>query len=231
MPVMSRRARAAVGARKRVLIVDDHPVVRAGLAHLIGAEPDLEICGEASGTAETLRLLERVRPDIVLVDISLGGANGMELTKHIRQTYPEIPVLILSMHDERLYAERALRAGARGYVMKQEDTDIMLRAVRRVLDGGLFLSDKMSSQLLGKYIRDRGPARAGKGVETLTDRELEIFELIGRGLSTGQIARTLHVSVRTVHAHRSGIKRKMGVSNAAQMARVAVNWVAGNAGV
>ncbi|MBM4142861.1 MAG: response regulator transcription factor [Lentisphaerae bacterium] len=213
-------------ARRRVLIVDDHPIVRAGLTHLIRGEPDLDVCGEADNASDAQQSVAEKRPDLVLLDISLQGANGIELTKTIAVHFPELPILVLSMHDEHLYAERALRAGARGYVMKQEATGTLLRAIRKVLDGGLFVSDGIATRMLKTYVSEGSAERSRRGVESLSDRELEVFELIGRGVPTREIARRLRLSVKTVETYRTHIKNKLNISNAAELVQRAVRWLA-----
>jgi len=223
----TEKGSASAPESRSILIVDDHPIVRAGLVHLLRREEDLTVCGEASSAAEAISAASELKPDLALVDISLEGANGIELTKSMRQTCPDVPVLVLSMHDEHLYAERALRAGARGYVMKQEATGTLLQAIRRVLQGDLFVSDKVASRMVAEYVGEK-PGEAHKsGVEILTDRELEIFELIGRGLSTRRIAQQLNVSIKTVEAHRTHIRQKLHLSDTAGLAQRAARWVAG----
>ncbi len=210
--------------KKRILIVDDHPLVRKGLALTLEAEPDLEVCGQAASAEEALGMLDEVRPDLVIVDISLPGMSGLELIKHLHVWNPELPVLIISRHDEALYAERAIRAGARGYVMKVEAVDVIVRAVRRVLAGGLYVSEEVSERLLMSMAGHRRSAGQSP-LELLSDRELEVFELTGRGLSTREIAERLHLSVKTVESYRARIKAKLGLRNAAELMQHAVQWV------
>jgi DNA-binding NarL/FixJ family response regulator len=210
---------------RRVLLVDDHPIVRHGLGLLIEQEDDLTICGETESAVETLDCIDKVSPDIVLVDISLRGSNGLELTKALKETRPELPVLVLSMHDESLYAERALRSGARGYVMKQESADTVLDAIRTVLDGGIYLSDSLSSVMLREFV-DGGTADSEKfGVASLSDRELEVFELIGRGNSTRKIADRLQLSIKTIETHRAHVKQKLKLDNATELVHRAFHWI------
>jgi len=215
---------------RRVLLVDDHPIVRHGLGLLIEQEADLTICGETESAVETLDCMDEVSPDIALVDISLRGSNGLELTKALKEAHPEVPVLVLSMHDESLYAERALRSGARGYVMKQESADTVLGAIRTVLDGGIYLSDSLSSVMLREFV-DGGTADNEKfGVASLSDRELEVFELIGRGNSTRKIADRLQLSIKTIETHRAHVKQKLKLDNATELVHRAFHWIeTGNA--
>jgi DNA-binding NarL/FixJ family response regulator len=214
---------------RRVLLVDDHPIVRHGLGLLIEQEDDLTICGETESAVETLDCIDEVSPDIVLVDISLRGSNGLELTKALKEAHPEVPVLVLSMHDESLYAERALRSGARGYVMKQESADTVLDAIRTVLSGGIYLSDSLSSVMLREFV-DGGRADGEKfGIASLSDRELEVFELIGRGHSTRKIADRLQLSIKTIETHRAHVKQKLKLDNATALVHRAFHWIeAGN---
>ena len=210
--------------KHRVLIVDDHPIVRHGMRMLIDQEKDLVTCGEA-GTAEAaLEALDTLHPEVAVVDISLSGTDGLELIKRIRASHPSLPVLAVSMHDENFYAERVLRAGGRGYLMKQEATDRIIQAIHRVLKGEIYVSDKMSSQLIGQFVR----GRVGAGetpANRLTDRELEVFRLIGRGRSTRQIAEDLHISIKTVEAYRAHIKEKLQLKTSHQLVQHAIEWV------
>lgn len=210
--------------RHAVLIVDDHPLFREGLVHLIGNERDLSVCGEAGTAAEAAALTEKLRPALVLLDISLPDRNGLELIKDLHALHPELPILVISMHDESLYAERVLRAGARGYIMKQEGGGKILGAIRQVLAGRLYVSDKMSALLLERLA---GPRAKGSRspIEQLSDREFEVFSLLGQGLATREIARRLGLSVKTVEVHRGNIKRKLGLRTATELVRHAVRWV------
>lgn len=207
-----------------VLIVDDHAFLRKGLAQIIDDLPDVAVCGEAAGVAETLAFIRRQRPDIVIVDISLADGNGLELTKEIKAHWPEIRVLVSSMHDEALFAERALRAGALGYVSKSDDVDVFIAALRRVRDGHVSLSPRMTDRLLTRVVAGGAPP-ARSPLETLSDRELEVFEMIGRGLSTKQIAAQLELSRKTVETYREHIKSKLNLRNAAELTQHAVQWV------
>jgi len=212
------------GQGARVLIVDDHPVVRRGLSQLITQSPELYVCGEAGTAKQALELMRSATPDIVVLDISLGDTNGISLIRDIKARFGPLPVLVLSMHDEALYAERALRAGAKGYIMKEEATEDLIGAIRRVLRGDIHLSQRMSTRLVSKLVTGSSGSK-GSGIESLTDRELEVFELIGRGLSTRTIAEKLHLSPKTIEAHRTNIKRKLRLDNAIELIQHATQWV------
>jgi len=211
--------------KARILVVDDHPIVRQGISQLINRESDMEVCCEA-GTAEDAlaALAGGCNHAVAVVDISLEGLSGIELTKLIKTRHPDVPVLIMSMHDESLYAERALRAGARGYVMKQEATEKILTAIRQILDGEIYVSDRMRSKMLQRLIDNRAETTASP-IACLSDRELEVLRFIGRGFGTGEIARELHRSVKTVEAHRANIKDKLQLKTSAELVRFAVQWV------
>jgi len=206
-----------------VLIVDDHPIVRHGLTQLINQEKDLKVCAEAESAQVALEAIDKYHPDIALVDLSIKGTNGIELIKNIRSRSP-MPVLVVSIHDEALYAERALRAGAKGYIMKQEATEKMLTAVRRVLSGEIYLSDKMGERLLEKYINGGGD-KLSSPIARLSDRELEVFRFIGQGRGTREIAKELNLSIKTVESHRAHIKQKLKLKNAVELVHHAVQWV------
>jgi DNA-binding NarL/FixJ family response regulator len=212
------------GPPARVLVVDDHPVVRQGLRLLIDHESDLEVCAEAETAADALQAITEHGPDVAVVDLSLKGTSGLELIKDIRVRHADLPVLVLSMSDEGVYAERALRAGARGYLMKEAATGEVLAALRRVLDGGLYLSDAMASRLLAQLVRG-GPTDGGSPVDRLSDRELEVFGLIGRGLGTSEIARRLHLSPKTIETYRAHIKQKLGLADATELLQHAIYYV------
>jgi DNA-binding NarL/FixJ family response regulator len=218
------KSSVASSRRRRILILDDHPIVRRGLAQLIRQEPDLDVCAEAGTAPETMRAIVDTKPDLVILDISLVGANGIEVTKTIRSDYPKLPVLVLSMHDEEVYAERALRAGAKGYVMKQETPEKVLAAIRTILRGGLFLSETMSARLLQDFVDDRRRPQSDGDMHRLSDRELEIFELIGGGQSTRHIAQRLGVSIKTVETHRANIKQKLKLKSSAELTHRAILW-------
>lgn len=208
----------------RVMIVDDHPIVRQGLRSLVEQEPGLRVCGEAGSAAEAMNILPGLKPDLVLVDISLKGPDGLELTKSIRSLREDLPILIVSMHDESLYAERVLRAGANGYIMKEEVAQNVAQAIRKVLQGDIYISDRMRQRIL-RGVAGQRSNMATSSVERLSDRELEVFRLIGQGFGTRQIADDLHLSVKTIETYRAHIKEKMGLKNANELVRQAVQWV------
>ena len=211
--------------KARVLLVDDHPILRKGLAQMINMEQDLMVCGEAEEAGKAFELVGTLQPDVAVVDISLKTGNGIELVKNVKARYPELPILVLSMHDESLYAERALRAGSLGYIMKEEATEQVLVAIRRVLKGEIFLSEKMKSRMLQQLTTGGRNKVVVSPIENLTDRELEVFRLIGEGRSTRQIAGELHLSVRTVEAYREYIKSKLNLRNATELVQHAFHWV------
>jgi len=214
---------------KRIVIVDDHPLFRKGLEQLINSNDGLAVCGEAGSAVEAMDLIRQIAPDLVIADVSLPGTNGIELIKNIRAEFPKLLILVLSMHDESLYALRALRAGAQGYVMKQEALDHVVNAIQDVFAGRPYLSPAMSSTVITKFAQRAGETSAS-GVDRLSDRELEILELIGRGHDVREIARELHLSPKTVESHRAHIKEKLNFANARQVARFAVQWVAEQSG-
>lgn len=209
--------------KARVLVVDDHPIVRQGIIQIISQEPDFTVCGEAESASAALQAIAALKPDVVLADLSLKESSGLELVKDVRVRWPDLPVLMLSMHDESIYAERVLRAGARGYLTKVEATERVIEALRMVLRGEIYLSSQMASRLVGMYVKGR-PESTGSTVERLSDRELEVFNLIGQGLKTSQIAERLHLSVKTIESHRSNIKRKLNLDNATQLLQHAIQW-------
>jgi len=210
------------------MIVDDHPLVRRGLGQLINVEPDLMLCGEFASGEEALTGMEEVNPDLIVVDIGLKGINGIELIKRIRSRHAHPKMLVSSMYDESLYAERVLRAGARGYINKEEAPENVIKAIREVLTGGVYLSPLMKDRLLDVMI---GGAEGSEQspVDTLSDRELEVFSLIGRGLTTREIANRLHLSVKTIETHREHLRSKLNISSSAELMRHAVQWVLENA--
>jgi DNA-binding NarL/FixJ family response regulator len=220
---VTSKSQNQVGAKKRILVVDDHPIVRQGLALLINREPDLLVCGEAEEAMGAMHVLASAKPDVLIVDISLNGPDGIDLLKNIRTIHPTLPVLILSMHDESIYAERALRAGANGYIMKQEATEKVLVAVRRILNGEIYVSERISNQILKHYITGSGTIR-NSSIGDLSDRELEVFRLIGEGHGTRQIAEELHVSVKTVESYQAHIKEKLSLRNARELMQRAFQW-------
>jgi len=207
----------------RVFLVDDHPLVREWLANLIKQQPDLAVCGEASAAGPALAAMGAATPDVAVVDISLEGGSGLELIKDLRRMHPGVAVLVLSMHDEDLYAERALRAGARGYVMKREVTGNVILAIRQVAQGRTYLSPRMATALAEKLVAG-APSPAESPVSRLSDRELEVFRLLGQGLATRQIADALHVSAKTVQAFSARIKEKLGLSSSTELLREAIRW-------
>ncbi|HEX7862312.1 MAG TPA: response regulator transcription factor [Verrucomicrobiae bacterium] len=211
------------GSKHRILLVDDHPIVRQGLAEMIDQERDLQVCGTAEDVHKALDALEKVKPDLVIADISLKGSNGIELLKNIKVRYPRTLVLVLSMHDESLYAVRALRAGAAGYIMKQEATEKVLTAIRLVLTGEIYLSEKMEKKMMHQLVGGR-TARTGSPIEDLSDRELEVFGLIGQGHGTRQIAEELHLSIKTIESHRAHIKEKLNLRTATELVQHAIQW-------
>jgi DNA-binding NarL/FixJ family response regulator len=206
-----------------VLLVDDHPLVREGLVNLIGQQADLQICGEAGNEPQALEIIRTVQPHVAIVDISLENGSGIELIKSIKAMFPAVLVLVLSMHDESLYAERALRAGARGYVMKREATKKVIQAIRCVLAGQLYVSDKITARMAEKFVEGR-PAATASPIEQLSNRELEVFQLLGLGHSTRQIADHLHVGFKTVQAYCARIKEKLKLANATELLREAIRW-------
>jgi DNA-binding NarL/FixJ family response regulator len=215
---------AAQRSKCSVLIVDDHPVVRQGLAQLINQEKDLEVRGYAEDAYQAMQAVKEVRPDMVIVDISLKDTSGMDLIKDMKIQYPNLPILILSMHDESLYAERALRAGARGYIMKHEATERVITAIRKVLAGEIYVSDSMAAKMVSKLAAGVAPHSASP-VESLSDRELEVFRLIGEGHKTRDVADKLHLSVKTIETYRAHIKEKLGFKDGNELFRSAVEWV------
>lgn len=211
--------------KHHIIIVDDHPIVRQGIAQLINREDDMCVCCEAGDADAAMSRMKACRHDIAIVDISLTGVSGIELIQMLRQRDYDIPVLVMSMHDESLYAERALRAGARGYIMKQEATEKILTAIRQILQGDIYVSEKMRSRMLQRLIDNRADTTDISPVANLSNRELEILRMIGQGLGTGEIARELKRSVKTVEAHRANIKDKLALRTAAELVRFAVQWV------
>jgi DNA-binding NarL/FixJ family response regulator len=206
---------------RNLMIVDDHPIMREGLAQMLSQEEDLHICGQYEEASRAFEAIGQIMPDIVLVDLSLKGSSGLELIKNIKANYPKVLILVLSMYDEALYAERVLRAGASGYVMKQEATERVLNAVRQVLAGGIYLSEKMSAKFMHQLVGGRTMG-SGSLVERLSDRELEVFGLIGQGRATREIAEQLHLSVKTIESHRAHIKEKLNLRSATELVHRAI---------
>lgn len=208
---------------KKILIVEDHPIFRWGLSELINQEPDMAVCGEATDVASAWKAIEQLAPDLVIADITLANSDGIELTKAVSRRHRNLPVLILSMHDQFLYAERALHAGARGYIMKQEAMESVVTAIREVLAGKVYLNEKVKDQIL--FNMAERPAGSGRSpIERLTDRELEVFRLIGKGFTTREIADKLHLSIKTIGTYRERIKDKLNLKHANELVRHAVHW-------
>ena len=212
--------------KKRILVVDDHPIVRRGLAELITQQAGLVVSGQAEDAHQAMAAIKEQEPDMVIVDVSLKQTSGLELIKDIKTRYPGMPVLTLSMHDESLYAERALRAGARGYIMKQQATEELITAIRKVLDGQIYVSDTVAAKMVGKLVSGR-PDVGASAIDRLSDRELEVFRLIGEGHGTRQIAEKLHLSVKTIETYRAHIKEKLNLADSAELLQYAIQWVKG----
>jgi DNA-binding NarL/FixJ family response regulator len=212
-----------VARKSRVFIVDDHPLVREGLTNLINGQADLVVCGEANDSAEAIKRIVKAQPEVALIDISLENESGLELVKHLGSQFPQVALIILSMHDEALYAERALRAGARGYVMKHETSKSVLASIRRVLGGGVYVSEKVVNRMALRLTSSRKPV-ASSPLERLSDRELEIFRLLGQGRTTSQIAGDLNLSLKTVQAYCARAKEKFGVTSLTELLRAAIRW-------
>jgi len=212
--------------RRRVLIVDDHSVLREGLKMVIDQQPDLVVCGEAADAPQALEAVEALQPDIVIVDLSLDGSSGLELVKDIKARFPGVPTLVLSLHDESLYAERVVRAGARGYIMKRSSSAELLAAMREVLNGNVFLSDNMSSRIMKQVFGRHEIAPERDSIEVLSDRELEVFQLIGEGHGTSAIAKRLRLSMKTVSCYRQNIKNKLHLKDATDLVQHAIHWTA-----
>ena len=210
----------------RILLVDDHPLLRSGLALTLADEPDFEVVGQAADAEEALEVVGRLAPDLVVVDLSLPGMGGLELVKHLQTMAPDAKALVVSRHDESLYAERAVRAGAKGYVSKLEAGEKIVEAVRTVLRGGIYLSEEVKDKMLFGAAAGRDPMSSP--LEVLSDRELEVFEMTGRGVETKEVAERLHLSVKTVESYRARIKTKLGLTNSTELIAHAVRWVEDN---
>jgi DNA-binding NarL/FixJ family response regulator len=210
--------------KARIFLVDDHPIVRKGLEEILNHEDDFVICGQATRASEALQAILSTSPDLVILDLSLDGTNGIELLKQLKISCSGLSVLVLTMHDESLFAERALQAGARGYIMKHEALTNLHTAIRRVLGGGIYLSDSMSQRLLERATK-KNSEEASSDFHRLSDRELEVLQMIGQGLGTSAIAAKLHLSVKTVETYRANLKQKLRLTNAAELVRYAVSWV------
>ncbi len=209
--------------KSKILIVEDHPIFRRGLAQLINEEKDMEVCGEAEDVNEAKRAIKRCKPDMVIVDITLKGKSGLELIRDIGEQHADLPALVLSMHDEALYAERVLRSGARGYIMKQEMTDNVIQAIRQVLKGKIYASETIVENMLFK-LSDRTTDADKDPVESLSDRELEVFQLIGNGFGRKEIAGMLNLSVKTIGTYRENIKKKLNLKNSSELMKHAFEW-------
>ena len=211
--------------KSEILIVDDHPIFRRGLAQLINEEQDMGVCGEAEDVDEAKKAIGKLKPDMVIVDISLKDRSGMELLRYIMEKYPQLPSLVLSMHDETLYAERVLRAGARGYIMKQEMTGNVTQAIRQVLKGKIYASDSIVESMLGKLTDNRTCDISENAVDKLSNRELEVFQMIGKGFGRKEIAEMLNLSVKTIGTYRENIKKKLNLKNSSELMKHAFEWV------
>jgi DNA-binding NarL/FixJ family response regulator len=218
---MTAKPKASPGTKRKIFLVDDHPVLRDGLRRLLEAEPDLQVCGEAENARKAVDRIEATTPELAIIDISLPGPSGIELLKNLKVRFPELRMLVVSMHDEALYAERALRAGARGYVMKGAPTEHLLAAIRRVLKNEIYLSQALSSHLLGTFVSQK--AGSGPVLKKLSDRELEIVRLIGKGFTTGEVARELGISSKTVESHRGNVRRKLNLRSGSELMRFALS--------
>ena len=216
--------RRAAGGHTRIMVVDDHPMTRSGLAGIINQQPDLRVCCEAGNPAEAMNELTKLVPDLVVTDLTMPGRSGTEFIKDLRALHPELPILVVSMHDEEVHGERALRAGARGYLMKDAGAAKMLEAIRQVAGGQVYVSPKMSAKILDT-MTGRRPRGSTSPIEKLSDREFEVFQLIGQGRSTREIAKELHLSSKTVDVHRAHIKAKLDLGDATALVRHAVRWV------
>ncbi len=226
--ISNKRVETARPRSYRVMLVDDHPIVRQGLRRLLDTERDLEVCGEAETAREAKSMIRELQPDVVVVDVSLAQGDGLELVKDARAHYPHLPMLVLSMHDEAIYAERMLSAGANGYIMKHAASEQFLQALRRVLEGGIYVSEAVGNSMIEKFAA--GDAYLSDNpVDSLSNRELQVLHMIGKGLSTRQTADALNLSIKTVESHRQRIKRKLSLRTSAQLMQYAVNWYAGRA--
>jgi DNA-binding NarL/FixJ family response regulator len=219
---------AASRGKSRIFLVDDHAMFREGLRQLIDRESDFLVSGDAADFDEAMSGIAREIPDLVITDISLSGSSGIELIKSLKVQYPELPVLVVSMHEESLYAERALRAGAMGYVMKQEPAKVVKAAVRKVLGGDIHLSEKMAAAMLGKLVHEKGEEKAVSPIENLSNRELEVFRMLGEGKASREIAQRLDLSVATINSFRNRIKEKLNFKNSTELILHAVHWVREN---
>lgn len=208
----------------KIFIVDDHPLVRQGLTQIIEKEENLEVCGEAEDAPSAMKAIGQNVPDVIIVDISLQGNNGLELIKNLKALYENLPILVFSMHDESIYAQRALRAGAKAYVMKKEPPSVIVEAIGRIIKGEIYVSAKVADQVLHQIVSGNANSTSSP-IERLTDRELEVVQLIGRGLSTREIADNLNLSIKTIESHRAHVKEKLSLRNATELVQFSVQWV------
>jgi DNA-binding NarL/FixJ family response regulator len=214
----------ALVASKKILLVDDHPITRQGLRMLISQQPGMAVVGESDNAAQAMELAAKLKPDIAIVDIALRSANGIELTKNLKAHSPDLMILIVSMHDEELFAERALRAGARGYLMKHEASERVIEALEKIASGELYVSDRVRARMLSRLVNNR-TGEVTSPVESLSDREMEVFQLIGNGYATRQIAERLNLSVKTIDSYREHLKLKLNLDSGADLVRYAIQWV------
>lgn len=227
MKKQPRETKTGTEKRKRILLVDDHPMTRHGVSHLLNREPDLKVCGEVENAQLALATVKTLKPDLVLTDLTMPGKSGLDFLKDMTVLHPGVPVLVLSMHDESIYAERVLRAGAHGYLMKSEGGDKLIGAVRQVLQGGIYVSSGVSANLLN-LLTGRATRQSDATMTRLTDRELEVFQLIGQGLSTSDIGKRLHISGKTVETHRIHLKEKLKLKTRSELATHAIRWAVAN---
>jgi DNA-binding NarL/FixJ family response regulator len=220
--VLKKKQEQTKEKKTQVLIVDDHPIVRDGLTTIINHEQDLNVCGQADDAPEALKTIDELKPDVVIVDISLKSSNGIELTKSIKAEHPKLPVIVLSLHDEYVYAERSIFAGAKAYLMKDAASENIIKAIRTVLSGEIYVSDEISKKFLHKIGDKAGMTKTP--IESLSSREFEIFRLIGEGFKASQIAKQLHLSTKTIETYRLRIKEKLNLPNAAELLQYSIKW-------
>jgi DNA-binding NarL/FixJ family response regulator len=221
-PIAPAAPPTTASPKKRILLVDDHPITRQGMKALLEQQPDLEVCGEADSAPVAVELFGKLAPDLAIVDVALKTSNGIELTKNLKAMSPNFPVLVVSMHEESLYAERAIRAGAMGYVMKQEAGEKIITAVRRLLQGEIYLNEKVKERMLQRFVNKRGDTQFS--IDSLSDREMEVFQLIGNGYSTRQIAQKLNLSTKTIDSYREHLKIKLNLASGTDLVRYAIQW-------
>ena len=210
--------------KKRILLVDDHPLIRKGIALTLEEDLSFEVCSQLSDAEQALSQINTINPDAAVVDVSLPGMNGIELVKHLRNMKPDLKILIVSRHDEELYAERAIRAGANGYIMKQEAGDVLVKGLHKIFNGGVYVSEAVSSRMLQNMMNNKKPIDSSP-LEILSDRELEVFEHVGRGVTTKEIAERMHVSVKTIETYKARIREKMGLESSHEITRLAIQWI------